>query len=140
MQVTMQKCCDTIPAFQDTLRGIGKEHKEESLLRQIVENSVASKDSLKEAISKELHSLFRKAVAQLIRRMLINDKWEEQLSKHKKRLIVNIDNLIVEDLQKRWKKQLEMLQQCRIELLFALQLGDIRIKDSEGFEDNKTEE
>src|SRR5271170_6808927 len=60
--VTMQKCCDTNPAFQDTLCGIGKEHKEESLLGQIVENSVASKDSLEEAISKELRSLFGKAV------------------------------------------------------------------------------
>ena len=70
----MQKCCDTIPAFQDTLRKVENKCKEESLLRQIVENSVASKDSLKEAISKELHSLFGKAVAQLIERMLTNNK------------------------------------------------------------------
>ena len=138
--VTMQKCCDTNPAFQDTLCRIGKEHKEESLLGQIVENSVASKDSLKEAISKELRSLFGKAVAQPIRRMPANDKWEEWLSKHKKRLVVNVDDLTVEDLQKRRKKQPEMSQQRRMELLFALQSGDIRIEDSEGFEDDKTEE
>ena len=80
---------------------IEKEHKEESLLRQIVENSVASKDSLEEAISKELRSLFRKAVAQPIGRMPANDKWEEWLSKHKKHLIVDVDALTVEDLQKR---------------------------------------
>jgi hypothetical protein len=138
--VTMQKCCDTIPAFQDTLRGIGKECKEESLLGQIVENSVASKDALEEAISKELRSLFGKAVAQPIGRMPANDKWEEWLRKHKKRLVVNVDDLTLEDLQKRRRKQPEMSQQRRMKLLFALRSGDIRIEDGEGFKDDKAEE
>jgi hypothetical protein len=51
-----------------------------------------------------------------------------------------VDALTVEDLQKRRRKQPEMSQQRRMKLLFALRSGDIRIEDSEGFEDDKAKE
>ena len=64
-----------IPRFSETLRKVIEDSKNtdlanKDLVRGIVKNSLASKDSLKEVISKELQVLFGNAIQKEIRKML----------------------------------------------------------------------
>jgi hypothetical protein len=128
--ITVQKCSKSNPAFQNALREMIAEHKEEDS-GKIVENSTASKDSLEEAISKELRILFSKATEQDIGKMPANHKWEEWLGKRNKRLKVDAQNLTVEDLKMRRNKSPAMTQERRMQVLYALRRGDITIVDAE---------
>ena len=126
--VTVQKCSKLNPAFQNALCELIKGHKDDSL-GEMVENNAASKDSLEEAISSELCMLFGKAIEQEIGRMPANDKWEEWLSKHNKRMEVNAHDLTMEDLKMRRSKRPQMSQKCRMKMLYALRRGEIIIRD-----------
>jgi hypothetical protein len=134
--VTVQKSCDLVPGFSETLRKVIEDSKntdlaDRDLVRGIVENSPASKDSLEEAISKELRVLFGNAVQKEIGKMPSDKGWEEWLSKHNKRLELNTDNLTVEDFKRRREKGPYMSQNLRIKMLSALRKGEVIITDDE---------
>jgi hypothetical protein len=133
--VTVRKCCDTVPEFPNTLRKMIDERKDGDLVEGIPKNSPSTKDSLEEAISKELHILFGNAIQKEIGKMPANKDWENWLEKHKKHLEVNVDGLTVEDLKMRRKKNPQMSQTLRLQMLSALQKGDIVIVDNDDVED-----
>jgi len=88
-----------------------------------------SKDTLESQISIALRGVFGQSIKKTLTSMPNKGQWKEWLSKHQKRIVIEIEGITEEDLKNRREKAPSMTLEKRHRILQGLQEGLIYLEE-----------